>query len=221
MWDKACIWFGRTTVGALFYATMAGAWRIAGKEAGMGYFVVASAVLLAVLVFGCIVYFIKASPDDPSHDSEGMSLHLRRILLAYFLVLGSLLVGLLIDLNMVDFPETAVSVDITPPPTTVNPAANANAKTSDSANAGQNNSQASGSGNAGAGNGSQQKAAAPVVTQVIPRVTSGNAPTTYFAVVGKNLENAAIRFNGHERTTTHINPMLLEAQPETADIVGK
>jgi hypothetical protein len=200
MWDKASIWFGRTTIGALFYAMMAGAWQIAGKEAGMGYIVVSSAVLLALLIFCCIVYFIKASPDDPSHDSEGMSLQLRRILLAYFLVLGALLVGLLIDLNMVDFPETAVSVDITPPPPAVNPAANANAQATDGASSGQ---------------------TTPVVTQVIPRTTAGNAPTTYFAVVGKNLDNAAIRFNGRERTTTHINPTLLEAQPETADIVGK
>src|SRR6185369_5154550 len=93
----------------LLYAMMAGAWRMAGKEAGMGYFVVVSAILLALLVVGCIVYFIRQSPDDPSHDAENMSLQLRRILLAYFLVLGSLLVGLLIDLNMVDFPAAAAN----------------------------------------------------------------------------------------------------------------
>ena len=166
----------------------------------MGYFVVGSSALLALLVLFCIGYFVTASPDAPSHDAEDMSLPLRRILIVYFLVLGSLLVGLLIDLNMVDFPETAVSVDITPSPVTVNPAADANAKPPDNGSSGQ---------------------TIPVVTQVIPRTTAGNAPTTYFAVVGKNLENAAVRFNGRERTTTHINPTLLEAQPETADIVGK
>jgi hypothetical protein len=208
MWDKACIWFGRTTVGALLYAMMAGAWRMAGKEAGMGYFVVVSAILLALLVLGCIVYFIRQSPDDPSHDAENMSLQLRRILLAYFLVLGSLLVGLLIDLNMVDFPETAVSVDITPSPQTFNPAAAANAK-SDASTAKAPDAA------------TPAPTSAPVVTQVIPRITTGNAPTTYFAVFGSGLSSAAIRFNGHERTTLHISPTLLEAQPETADLIGK
>jgi hypothetical protein len=208
MWDKACIWFGRTTVGALFYAMMAGAWQIAGKEAGMGYIVVSSAVLLALLIFCCIVYFIKASPDDPSHDAEGMSLQLRRILLAYFLVLGALLVGLLIDLNMVDFPETAVSVDITPSPQTFNPAAAANAKSDTSTVKAPDAA-------------TPAPTSAPVVTQVIPRTTAGNAPTTYFAVFGSNLSSAAIRFNGHERTTLHIGPTLLEAQPEIADLIGQ
>src|SRR5216684_4880534 len=179
MWDKACIWLGRTTVAALFYAMMAGVWRIAGKEVGMGYFVVGSATLLALLVLFCIGYFVKASPDAPSHDAEDMSKPLRRILMAYFLVLGSLLVGLLIDLNMVDFPETAVSVDITPPPIALNPAVAANAKsdTSKSSDTGQSKGQAPLSDSAAPAatvNDSAGKASTtPVVLQVIPRTTAG------------------------------------------------
>src|SRR6476469_7198349 len=111
------IWLGRTAVGAMFYAMLRAAWLIAGKETGMGYFVMTIGILLAVLLVVCLGYILRKNPDDLADDANQMSLALRRILLGYFLLLGALLMALLIDLNMVDFPESAVSIQMTPPAT--------------------------------------------------------------------------------------------------------
>jgi len=226
----------------------------------MGYFVVDTAILLALLIVWCLGYFLRKDPDNPETDAKPMSLALRRIVLGYLLLLGALLVALLIDLNMVDFPESAVSIPITPPPPAATPTPAQTPSTGNTgntpkttstqnpstpappANSGQNTSPAGNSGNAsnpastqnssnsasGAGASGQNTPPAkpastdPFILQVIPRMTtSGTTPTTYLAVYGRNLDKAAIRFNGQERPTSHIGDTLLEAQPELADVSGK
>jgi hypothetical protein len=115
------IWIGGTTVGALFSVMLRAAWLIAGKEIGMGYFVVVIGMLLAVLIVFCLVYILSRKPDDPATEAGLMPLSLRRILIGYFLLVGALFMALLVDLNMMDFPEAAVSIQITPPPTPTPP----------------------------------------------------------------------------------------------------
>lgn len=227
MWDKACLWFGRTTVGALLYAMMAGAWRMAGKEAGMGYFVVGSAILLASLVVSCIVYFVIKSPDAPSNDPNTMSLAIRRIVIAYLLILGALLVALLVDLNTVDFPETAVSIGIVPAPNpTPLPTATPTPVPSPTSKPVGNTTDSSAGTSIAASTSRNIESGAPTVLQVIPRATTGNAPTIYLAVFGANFtEKSLVRLNGSERPTARfgptLSPTLLEAQPETSDLLGK
>lgn len=193
----------------------------------MGYFVITIGFLLAVLIIGCFIYILLKKPDDPAQDATEMSLPLRRILLGYFLLLGGLLMALLIDLNMVDFPENAVSIQMAPPatafpasnPSIANPPADkagnsANSNTADS-NSSQNAAQTSDSGAA-------ETLSVPVILQVIPRVTAGSPPTTYLAVYGTNLKNGSqIRINGEVRGTKIPGPGLLEAQPEAKDIQGR
>jgi hypothetical protein len=207
------IWLGRATVGAIFYALLRASWLIAGKESGMGYFVITIGILLAGLIVFCFVYFLLKKPDDPTTDANQMSLGLRRILLGYFLLLGALLISLLVDLNMVDFPESAVSIQMTPPaaafpasnPTVANPPAGSSTTAPQTS-----------------GSGATEPKADPVILQVIPRVTSGSPPTTYLAVYGTNLkEGSQIRINGEVRGTKIPGPGLLEAQPEASDIQGR
>ena len=83
----------------------------------MGYIVVLIAILLAVLVIFCLGYILSKKPDDPATDDGPMPLALRRILIGYFLLVGALYTALLVDLNMMDFPEAAVSIQIVPAPT--------------------------------------------------------------------------------------------------------
>ncbi|HEY5030451.1 MAG TPA: Ig domain-containing protein [Candidatus Angelobacter sp.] len=221
MLHNVFIWLGRTVV-ALFCVMLRAAWLIAGKETGMGYFVITIGFSLAVLLVISFLYFLRASPDDPTKDANQMSLALRRILLGYFLLLGALLISLLVDLNMVDFPESAVSIQMTPPatafpasnPTVANPPADKTSNTT-TGNSSQNSSQTSGS-------GPTEAQPAPVILQVIPRVTSGSPPTTYLAVYGTNLRAGwQVRINGEVRGTKIPGPGLLEAQPEASDIQGK
>src|SRR5262249_42076415 len=61
----------------------------------------------------------------------------------------------------------------------------------------------------------------PVLRQVMPRITSGNAPATYLSVYGSNLANGKIRLNGQVRPTSSIGADLLETMPDPSDIQGK
>ncbi len=178
----------------------------------MGYFVITIGILLAGLIVFCFIYFLIKKPDDPSSDANQMSLVLRRILLGYFLLLGALLISLLVDLNMVNFPESAVSIQMTPPATAF-PASN---PTVANPPAGSNTTAPQTSGSEATG------PQGPVILQVIPRITSGSPPTTYLAVYGTNLKaGSQIRINGQIRGTNALGTDLLEAQPEASDIQGK
>lgn len=199
----------------------------------MGYFVMVIAMLVAALIMVCFVFFWKAKPDDPEGDSKTMSLALRRIVLIYLMLFGALLVALLIDLNMVDFPETAVSVDITPSPAsfptptpaatpTPSPSPAQNSSTTGNIKPASSPDQTTGASKPNPNSTCDELCQGdPTIIQVIPRSTLGSAPTIYFAVYGKNLDNSTIRFNGYERLTRHIGKTLLEAQPELSDVVGQ
>jgi putative Ig domain-containing protein len=179
----------------------------------MGYVVITIGFSLAVLLVISFFYFLRTNPDDPTKDAGQMSLALRRILLGYFLLLGALLISLLVDLNMVDFPESAVSIQMAPPATAF-PASN---PTVGNAPAGINTTTPQTLGSV-----ATEPKADPVILQVIPRVTSGSPPTTYLAVYGTNLRAGwQIRINGEVRGTKTPGPGLLEAQPEASDIQGR
>lgn len=185
----------------------------------MGYFVMTIGILLAVLIVFCLGYILYKKPDDLAHDATQMSVALRRILIGYFLLLGALLMALLIDLNMVDFPETAVSIQMTPPATAF-PASNPTVATPPAGNSAANNSVPGASPTPASGTTEPKNG--PVVLQVIPRVTSGSPPTTYLAVYGTNFSSGSqIRINGQVRGTRAPGTGLLEAQPEASDIQGK
>ena len=205
----------------------------------MGYLVMTSGILLAVLMVFCFIYILLKKPDHPATDADQMSLALRRILLGYFLLLGALLISLLIDLNMMDFPESAVSIQMTPPPaeippsnptlanpptqkgtsTTANPPAQKGSSTTANPPAEKGSSTTPPQTSSP---GATEPKAGPVILQVIPRVTSGTPPTTYIAVYGTNLgAGSHVRINGQARATKAPGPDLLEAQPEAADIQGK
>jgi len=194
----------------------------------MGYFVVVMGILLAVLIVFCLAYILSKKPDDPATEAGLMPLALRRILIGYFLLIGALFMALLVDLNMMDFPEAAVSIQITPPPTpTPTPPPATSGATSQQSSADKSSADKSSadksSADKGSGKSSSDKSSStdPIILQVIPRITAGSPPTIYIAVYGVNLGNATIRLNGKERGTSLIGPGLLEAQPETSDIQGK
>src|SRR5229473_2151169 len=196
----------------------------------MGYFVMTIGILLAVLVVVCLGYILLKKPDDLSADANQMSLAQRRILLGYFLLLGALLMALLVDLNMVDFPESAVSIQMTPPatafpasnPTLANPPAGRSSNTTNLTIANSAVTNSSHGASQTSGSGAAEPKGDPVILQVIPRVTSGSPPTTYLAVYGTNLgAGSQVRINGQVRGTKVPGPDLLEAQPEASDIQGK
>src|SRR5215472_9634809 len=167
MLHKAFIWLYRTIAIATLIPMLRAAWLMAGKEGGMGYVVLVSAILVALLVVICFIYLLRTKPDDPATDDALMSLALRRILISYFLLSGALFVALLVDLNMVDFPETAVSIPITSMPTPSPTPAATPAATPASTPAGQ-----PGTGNSASSDGSAkispEKSGDPMIIQVIP-----------------------------------------------------
>jgi len=187
-------------------------------------------ILLAVLVVVCLGYILLKKPDNLSADANQMSLAQRRILLGYFLLLGALLMALLVDLNMVDFPESAVSIQMTPPatafpasnPTLANPPAGRSSNTTNLTIANSAVTNSTHGASQTSGSGAAEPKGDPVILQVIPRVTSGSPPTTYLAVYGTNLgAGSQVRINGQVRGTKVPGPDLLEAQPEASDIQGK
>lgn len=208
---RAGVGLGWGTFLGILAAIFKAAWLISGKEVGMGYIVVITAMLLGLLVVICGSYIVYKKPDDPNTDSNPMSLAMRRIILAYFLLLGGLLVALLIDLNMMDFPQTTVSIPLpTPTPTPQ--------KTTPS---GTSAPSAIPTPSPTPSNGAAGTADEPVLQQVLPRITAGTAPVNYLDVFGSNLENGQIRINGQERPTKSIGPNLLETLPDPSDVQGK
>lgn len=198
----------------------------------MGYFVTTIGIGLAVFSVISLGYILFKDPDALTPNSTPMSLAQCRILLGYFLLMGALLMALLVDLNMVDFPENAISIEMTPPASAF-PAANPSVAsatdtksatgTSSDKNSKPNDATHSASSAAAVVKAaSTEQNSGPVILQVIPRITSGSIPTTYLAVYGKNFgAGSQIRINGQVRGTKAPGPDLLEAQPEAADIQGK
>lgn len=234
----------------LAYAVSTGLWRMAGQEVGMGFFVIVPGGLLLIIVAFCIIYFLRSNPDDPATDAGTMSLSLRRIIIIYFLVLGWLLVALLVDLSFVDFPEAAVTINEVPTPEQITPSnvppisGGTSSTAPESAtpsptptpspiatppvNTTQSGSTKPPSGTSTAASSQSLCPAAdassgpPTIQQVIPRTTTGTAPTVYLAVYGKNFaKDSFVQFNGQRRSTFCIGPTLVEAQPENGDIQGK
>jgi hypothetical protein len=139
---------------------------------------------------------VPAAPKKPAQglkDAELMRDWQRRVLVAYLLLVGSLLVLVLAALIAVDFPESGLPAE--------EPQVAANLV---------------------APGPPSQPGAPPQLIQVFPQSTLGSTPSVYLAVYGRNFDNRSkIRFNAHPRATESVGPDLIKATPLPSDLVDR
>src|SRR5260370_10624999 len=134
-------------------------------------------ILLLVAIAVTIYFVIKMRGTVDVDDGAPMPAGSRRILTGYLLVFGVSLVYILVSLNSVDFPETAVVPETpvaapTPSPTpTSTPMPPASATASPTP-------------------------LVPVLIRVLPQCTTGSPPTVAMTLYGRNFtEKSQVRFN--------------------------
>jgi hypothetical protein len=152
--------------------------------------------LLLVLVAAMIVIDIAVNVRGQVgiEDGAAMSPVRRRILIVYLVMLGTLLVYMLISLNSVDFPQTAVLPEPvaiptpTPPPAPGSTTPNAAASPAQSPAA--------------------QTVAAPALYRVFPQTSTSSPPTVLLTLYGKNFnDKTKVRFNSKK---TEVSPTIIE-----------
>lgn len=157
-------------------------------------------LVLAVIVTGFFV--LKMRADSDVEDSALMPPGSRRILTAYLLVFGVGLVYILVSLNSVDFPETAVMPEIPVAAPSPSPAATVSPTPPVIAAA-------------------SPTPVVPILLRVLPQCTSASPPTVSVTVYGRNFnEKSKVRFNMQPRAVEFVSDNLITAPLQPADLVG-
>jgi hypothetical protein len=157
-----------------------------------------------VVAIGALIYsFAKHSPDAQADDGSPMPAESRRLLVYYLLLFGSCIVYMVVSLNLVDLPETAVLPETTPSVDTGSVTA------TQKQNQEQLPSDAS-------------DKTVPILMQVFPNSTIGNTPSVSLSLYGRNFnKDSKVRFNMRERPfIKYIDEGLIRAQFETGDLVS-
>jgi hypothetical protein len=180
-------------------------------SAGLACFLGALAALVGIVSTAFMVAWRQpsqapAAPEDQAQalaaakkpaqalaDAALMPIWRRRVLVAYLLLVGSLLVIVLAALIATDFPESGLPAE-EPQVAAKLPASGPPAP----------------------------PGSPPQLVQVFPQSTLGSAPSVYLAVYGRNFDaGSRIRFNGHPRATDPVGPDLIKATPLPSDLVDK
>lgn len=163
------------------------------------YFIVG---VIVVVCAGIIYLFVKDKPDSAS-DGDPMPIGTRRLLAAYLLLVGLVLLLSLWQIGTVDFSIAAVNVEskpITDPSASCSTAtapAVPNTTTSD------------------ASTGDKR----PVLGGLFTQVSVGAVPVMYITACGHDFTSASkIRFNQKEQPTIFVDPTRIQAQLDQATI---
>ena len=160
-------------------------------------------VLLILAALGVVIYFVwRIRRNADVYDGAPMPGGARRILTGYLLAFGTALVYILVSLNSIDFPQTAVMPEMpTPTPSPSPAAANAPKPTPTPA--------------------ASPTPAIPVLIRVFPQHTVGSAPSVAVTVYGRNFtKESKVRFNMRREATDYISDNLITAPLQPADLVG-
>ena len=160
-------------------------------------------LILLLLAIGVILYFVrKIRINSDVDDSAPMPAGSRRILTGYLLLFGVSLVYMLVSLNSVDFPETAVAPETPVSAPSPSPTPTPATTTSQSAAA-------------------SPTPLVPVLVRVLPQSTVGNPPTVAVTVYGRNFtEQSKVRFNMRPVAIEYVSDNLITAPLQPADLVG-